>query len=112
VLVSFHPELPQGAEWDVKALQRYHATLSELCHAQRLIRGMGALPEQWDKRLGLLEEIHDFLAAGMKKDTAVLSFKGATPQTLALWRKYSQGKISLRDVRRQFGRVKPLLVKQ
>ena len=110
LLVSFHPEIPQGAEWDLKALQRYHAALSELCHAQRGIRGMGALPEQWDTRLGLLEEVYAFLATGMKKETAVLSFKGATPQTLRLWRKYAKGRILLQDVRKQFARVKPLVV--
>lgn len=110
VLVSFHPEIPQGAEWDVKTLLQYHAALSELCHAQRVIRGMGALPEQWDTRLGLLEQIYEFLAAGMKKDTAVLLFKGATPQALNLWRKYSRGKISLKEVRRRFTLNKPLLV--
>lgn len=112
VLSSFHPEIPQGAEWDVKTLQRYHVALSELCHAQRVIRGMGALPEQWDTRLQLLEEIHAFLAAGMKKDTAVLSFKGATPQTVALWKKYSKGRISLQDVRKRFAREKPIQVTQ
>lgn len=110
VLVSFYPEIPQGADWDLKALRRYYAALAELCHAQRVLRGMGAPPEQWDQRLGLLEEIQEFLAAGLKRDTAVLSFKGATPQAVALWRQYAKGKVSLREVRRRFVRAKPRLV--
>ena len=110
VLASVHPEIPQGADWDLKVLRRYHAALSELCHPHRVLRGMGAPPEQWDQRLELLEEIHEFLAAGMKRDTAVLSFKGATPQAVTLWHKYAKGKVSLREVRRRFVRGHPRLV--
>lgn len=106
VLVSFHPEIPQGEAWDLKALLSHHAALSELCHAQRAIRGMGAQAEPWDQRLALLEGIHRFLAVGLKKDTAVLSFKGATPSALALWRKYAKGTVSLAEVRRRFSQAK------
>lgn len=113
VLVAFYPEIPQGAEWDVKTLLSQHAALSELCHAQRMIRGMGAPVEPWDQRLALLEEIYAFLAAGLKKDTAVLSFKGATPSALALWRKYAKGKLTLQEVRRHFAQAKvPLVSRQ
>lgn len=110
VLVSHYPEIPQGAAWDVKWLRHQHAALSELCHAQRVIRGMGSPPVQWDERLALLEEIYGFLAAGMKKDTAVLSFKGATGPALALWRKFATGRITLPEVRRRFAATKTPLV--
>lgn len=110
VLSSFYPEIPQGAEWDVKALQRYHASLSALCHAPLVIRGMGALPERWDEKVALLEKVHAFLVAGMRKDTAVLSFRGATAQALGLWKKYSKGRISLKKVKERFILAKPLLV--
>jgi hypothetical protein len=110
VLVSFHPEIPQGEAWDVRRLLRDHAALSEMCHARRSLRGMGAQPEPWDERLALLQEVHAFLAAGLKRDTAVLSFKGATPAALALWRKYARGKVSLTQVRRRFAQAKAPLV--
>lgn len=110
VLTAFYPEIPQGAEWDVKILLSQYAALSELCHPNRAIRGMGAQLEPWNQRLALVEEIYVFLAAGMKKDTAVLSFKGATPTALALWRKYAKGKISLVEVRRRFALTKTPLV--
>ena len=71
---------------------------------------MGAPTEPWDERLTQLTELHAVLAAGMKKDTAVLSFKGATPQALTLWRKYSTGKISLKELRRRFASAKTPLV--
>lgn len=109
-LEAFYPEIPQGADWDVKTLLRHHAFLSGVCHAPRVIRGMGAPVEPWDERLAQLQEIQAFLAAGMKKDTAVLSFKGATPQALSLWRKYSTGKISLTELRRRFSTAKTPLV--
>ena len=110
VLASFYPEIPQGAEWDVKTLQQYHAALSGLCHAQLVIRGMGAQPEQWDEKVALLEQVHAFLAAGMRKDTAVLSFRGATAQAMKLWKSYSSGRISLKKVKERFILAKPLLV--
>jgi hypothetical protein len=106
VLVAYHPEIPQGEPWEIKALFAHHSALSELLHAERNLRGMGALPEPWDQRLALLEEIHRFLAAGLKKDTAVLSFKGATPSALALWRKFAKGTVTLAEVRRRFARAK------
>ncbi len=71
---------------------------------------MGAPPEPWDERLALLEDIHRFLVAGVKKDTAVLSFKGATAPALALWRKYANGRITLQEVRRRFAASKTPLV--
>jgi hypothetical protein len=55
VLVSNYPEIPQGAAWDIKKLRRDHAALTELCHAQRVFRGMGSPPAHWDERLALLE---------------------------------------------------------
>ncbi|MEO6875442.1 MAG: hypothetical protein ABI222_11545 [Opitutaceae bacterium] len=110
MLVEFHPEIPQGAEWDIAALRRYHAAVSDFCHAHRAIRGMGRIPELWDERVAILREVHDFLVTGLQKDTAVLSFKGATPQVLTLWRNYSGGKVTLKEVRRRFAMVKPLLV--
>ena len=110
VLVAYYPEIPQGAAWDVKLLRRHHAALSELCHAQRVIRGMGSPPARWDEWLALLEEIYGLLAAGMKKDTAVLSFKGATGPALALWRKYAKGRITLRELRRRFAVAQTPLV--
>lgn len=110
VLSAFYPEIPQGAEWDVKALQHHHAALSGFCHAPLVIRGMGALPEQWDEKIVLLGKVHAFLAAGMKKDTAVLSFRGATAQAMNLWKKYSSGRISLKKVKERFILAKPLLV--
>ena len=109
-LMAFYPEIPQGAEWDVKFLVNQHAVVTEICQAQRVIRGMGAPTEPWDDRLTQLTELHAVLAAGMKKDTAVLSFKGATPQALTLWRKYSTGKISLKELRRRFASAKTPLV--
>ena len=110
VLVSFYPEIPQGEAWDLELLQRHHAALSEFLHAQRNLRGMGALPEPWDARLALLADIHRFLADGLKKDTAVLSFKGATPAALALWRQYAKGRVTLTEVRRRFSQAKSPLV--
>jgi len=110
VLVSFHPEIPQGEAWDIKALLRFHEALSVPCHAERNLRGMGALVEPWDQRLALLEDIHRYLAAGLKKDTAVLTFKGATPSAMALWQKYAKGTVTLAEVRRRFAKTKSPLV--
>ena len=109
ILSAFNPAVPQGAAWNVALIRRHYAALSELCHAQLVIRGMGPAPEQWDESTSLLEEIYDFLAEGLQKDTAVLSFKGATPQAMELWEKYSRGEISLEVVKERFALMKPPL---
>jgi hypothetical protein len=101
VLAAVYPQTPQSTKWDIRELRRLHAALSELCHAQLVIRGMGPAPEMWDERIALVEETHTFITAGLRKDTAVLTFKGATPRILQLWRQYARGKISLAHVRQQ-----------
>ncbi|OHE81255.1 MAG: hypothetical protein A3G75_13160 [Verrucomicrobia bacterium RIFCSPLOWO2_12_FULL_64_8] len=108
-LASFYPGIPQVAEWDVRSLKRYYTALSDLCHSQLVILGMAATPEKWDKRISLLEEVYAFLAAGLKKGTGVLTFKGADSVALDLWEKYLNGTISLEDVQQRFALVKPVL---
>jgi hypothetical protein len=101
VLATIHPQIPQSAKWDIRELRRLYAALSEVCHAQLVIRGMGPAPELWNERLALLEEAHAFITAGLRKDTAALTFKGATPQAMQLWKRYALGKISLAQVRQR-----------
>ena len=109
VLGSFYPQIPQVAEWDVKSLKKHFLALSDLCHSQLVIKGMTAAPQKWDSRLALLEEVYGFLAQGLGKGTAVLSFQGASTHAIDLWEKYSSGEITLEDVRQRFAFIKPLL---
>jgi hypothetical protein len=107
-LSSFYPELPQVAEWDVRSFRRYYTDLSDLCHSQLIIKGMADDPAAWNARIALLEEIYHFLEAGMKKGTGVLDIKESEPVVKDLWEKFSQGSISLEELRNRFALVKPV----
>lgn len=65
-------------------------------------------PAAWNARIALLEEIYHFLEAGMKKGTGVLEIKESEPVVKDLWEKFSQGSISLEELRNRFALVKPV----
>jgi hypothetical protein len=109
VLASFYPELPQIAEWDVRSFRRFYTDLSDLCHSQLVIKDVDDDPAAWDKRIHLLEEVYQFLAAGMRKGTGVLQMTNTHPVIEDLWAKFSTGKLDIEALRRSFSLVKPVL---
>jgi hypothetical protein len=109
VMCSFYPELPQPAEWDVRSMKRFYTALSELCHSQLLVHGMDAVPGKWDQKIELLEEVYEFLAAGLRRGTGLLTFTSASEHVVDLWDKYSKGEITLDQVRGRFELIKPVL---
>jgi hypothetical protein len=107
-LASFYRGIPQIAEWDVRSFKRYYTDLSELCHSQLIIRDFADDPTGWKKQTALLEEVYQFLGAGMKKGTGVLEIKECEPVIKDLWEKFSTGEIDLATLKNRFALVKPV----
>jgi hypothetical protein len=101
------PGVPPLAEWDIKALLRYYQELSGLCHSQLVIRTFDADPEFWSGRLAFLIDVHTFLADGMRKGTAVMTFTNAKISIRDLWEAYASKKISLEDAVGEMKRRNP-----
>lgn len=109
MLSSFHPELPQIAEWDVRSFRRHYTALSELCHSQLVVRDVASDPAGWNHKIALLEEVYAFLEAGMKKGTGTLKMEDSHPVIKDLWEKFSSGAINAEELRNRYALVKPVL---
>ena len=108
-LSESYPQIPQIAEWDVRSLKRYYTDLSDLCHSQLAVRDWDDEPTYWERQMGLLEEVYEFLAAGLRKGTGVLKLKEQNPLLSQLWEDFSTKKISIADVRQRFAIIKSTL---
>ena len=105
---SVMPGVPPLAEWDIKSLLRYYQELSGLCHSQLAIRTFDEEPEFWSGRLTFLIEVHSFLADGMRKGTAVMTFTDAKVSIRDLWEAYASKKILLEDAIIEMKRRNPV----
>jgi len=93
-VASVCPGVPALGEWDVKSLLRHYSGLSKFCHSQLIVRGFSA----WEEHIKYLMEVHDFLAEGLRKPTAVMRFTDAKIPIQDLWERYLGKEITLEQI--------------
>jgi hypothetical protein len=101
------PNVPSPAVWNMGVLIKHVSKLNELCHSPLIIQGMKEAPEEWNKRIKILENIYEHLATTMRRPTCSLRFENATPFGKDLWEKFRHGEIDLETVKLRMRIMKP-----
>lgn len=101
------PNVPSPAVWNMGVLIKHVSKLNEMCHSPLVIRGMGEVPEEWNKRIKTLEDIYEHLAAKMRSPTCSLRLETASQFGKDLWEKFRNDEIDLETVKFRMRIMKP-----